>query len=153
MGEFVYLEVAGGIGTIRLNRPKVNALNDQVTRELAEAARGVATSEDVSAVIVYGGEKVFAGGADIAAMAEAGYAEMALRAARLQEAGHLLMGGAILDDAGRMIGSAAVAQFDTREELDEWLRTDPYVTGGVWRDIQVIPYRVAPHFLAATAES
>jgi uncharacterized protein len=70
-------------------------------------------------------------------------------AARLQEAGHLLMGGAILDDAGRMVGSAAVAQFATRAELDEWLRTDPYVTGGVWRDIQVIPYRVAPHFIAA----
>ena len=34
MGEFVYLEVADGIGTIRLNRPKVNALNDQVTAEL-----------------------------------------------------------------------------------------------------------------------
>ena len=86
MGEFVYLEVADGIGTIRLNRPKVNALNDQVTAELAEAARGAAASEDVRAVIVYGGVKVFAGGADIAVMAEAGYAEMALRSGRLQEA-------------------------------------------------------------------
>src|SRR6516165_9868166 len=86
MGEFVYLEVADGIGTIRLNRPKVNALNDQVTEELAGAARGVATSDDVRAVIVYGGEKVFAGGADINVMAEAGYAEMALRSGRLQEA-------------------------------------------------------------------
>src|SRR6516225_5383513 len=86
MGEFVYLEVADGIGTIRLNRPKVNALNDQVTAELAEAARGAAASEDVRAVIVYGGEKVFAGGADIEVMAETGYAEMALRSGRLQEA-------------------------------------------------------------------
>ena len=83
MGEFVYLEVADGIGTIRLNRPKVNALNDQVTAELAEAARGAAASADVRAVIVYGGEKVFAGGADIAVMAEAGYDEMALRSGRL----------------------------------------------------------------------
>src|SRR5579864_8069753 len=46
-------------------------------------------------------------------------------AARLQAAGHLLMGGAILDDSGRMIGSAAVAEFATRAGLDEWLRTDP----------------------------
>lgn len=74
-------------------------------------------------------------------------------AARLQAAGHLLMGGALLDDAGRMIGSAAVAQFSTREELDEWLRTDPYVTGGVWQDIQVMPYRVAPHFATSTPDS
>jgi len=67
-------------------------------------------------------------------------------AARLQARGHLLVGGALTDDAGNMIGSAAVAQFATRAELDAWLRTDPYVTGGVWRDIEVIPYRVAPHY-------
>lgn len=70
-------------------------------------------------------------------------------AARMQAAGRLIMGGAILDAAGGMIGSAAVAAFDTRAELDEWLRTDPYVTGGVWQKIDVIPYRVAPHFLPA----
>jgi enoyl-CoA hydratase/carnithine racemase len=86
MGEFVYLEVADGIGTIRLNRPKVNALNDQVTEELATTAREAAASDEVRAVIVYGGERVFAGGADIEVMAEAGYAEMVLRSGRLQEA-------------------------------------------------------------------
>jgi uncharacterized protein len=67
-------------------------------------------------------------------------------AARLQARGHLLLGGALVDDAGRMIGSACVAQFATRAELDDWLRTDPYVTGGVWQDIEVMPYRVAPHY-------
>jgi len=74
-------------------------------------------------------------------------------AARLQAAGHLLMGGALLDDAGGTVGSAAIAEFATRAELDEWLRTDPYVTGGVWREIQVMPYRVAPHFIARPAEA
>ena len=48
MGEFVNLETDDGIGTIRLNRPKVNALNDQVTAELAEAARGAAASAAVT---------------------------------------------------------------------------------------------------------
>lgn len=67
-------------------------------------------------------------------------------ASRLQAEGHLLIGGALLDDDGGMIGSAAVAEFDSRAELDEWLRTDPYVTGDVWRDIEVLPYRVAPHY-------
>ena len=86
MGEFVNLETADGIGTIRLNRPPVNALNDQVTAELAAAARAAAESDEVRAVIIYGGEKVFAGGADITVMAEAGYAEMAVRSTRLQEA-------------------------------------------------------------------
>ena len=86
MGEFVTLETDGGIGTIRLNRPKVNALNDQVTDELAAAARAATDSDDVRAVILYGGEKVFAGGADIKVMAEAGYAEMTARSGRLQAA-------------------------------------------------------------------
>ena len=74
-------------------------------------------------------------------------------AARLQAAGHLLIGGALLDEAGQMVGSAAVAQFDTRAELDTWLRTDPYVTGGVWQQIEVTPYRVAPHFLPPAPSS
>jgi uncharacterized protein YciI len=67
-------------------------------------------------------------------------------AARHQAQGHLLVGGALVDDAGRMIGSACVAQFATRAELDQWLRTDPYVIGGVWRDIEIMPYRLAPHY-------
>ncbi len=89
MAEFVTLETTDGIGTIRLNRPPVNALNDQVTEELADAARAAAADE-VRAVIIYGGEKVFAGGADITVMAEAGYAEMAARGARLQASVNLL---------------------------------------------------------------
>jgi enoyl-CoA hydratase/carnithine racemase len=89
MAEFVTLEITDGIGTIRLNRPPVNALNDQVTEELAEAARAAAADE-VRAVIIYGGEKVFAAGADITVMAEAGYAEMAARGVRLQGAVNLL---------------------------------------------------------------
>jgi enoyl-CoA hydratase/carnithine racemase len=84
MCEFVTLEIADGIGTIRLNRPPVNALNDQLTGELAEAASQAASSDEVRAVIIYGGEKCFAGGADISQMAEADYAAMALRAGRLQ---------------------------------------------------------------------
>jgi enoyl-CoA hydratase/carnithine racemase len=89
MGDFVNLEVADGIGTIRLNRPPVNALNDQVTAELTEAARAAAMDE-VRAVVIYGGEKVFAGGADITVMAEAGYAEMISRSGRLQGAMNLV---------------------------------------------------------------
>ena len=91
MAEFVTLETTDSIGTIRLNRPKVNALNDRVTEELAAAARAAAADE-VRAVVIYGGERVFAGGADIKDMAEAGYAEMTARAARLHEAMNLLAG-------------------------------------------------------------
>ena len=92
MGEFVRLEVADGIGTIRLDRPPVNALNDQLTGELADAARSAASSDAVRAVIIYGGEKVFAAGADIKDMAEASYAAMVTRAGGLQEAMGLVAG-------------------------------------------------------------
>ena len=84
--------VADGIGTIRLNRPPVNALNDQLTGELAEAARAAAGSDEVRAVIIYGGEKVFAAGADIKEMAEASYAAMASRPIGLLAATTLLAG-------------------------------------------------------------
>ena len=86
MGEFVRLEVADGIGTIRLDRPPVNALNDALTADLLAAARQAESDEQVRAVIIYGGEKVFAAGADIKQMTDAGYAEMSPRAAALQAA-------------------------------------------------------------------
>jgi enoyl-CoA hydratase/carnithine racemase len=80
VGEFVRLEVDGGIGTIRLDRPPMNALNKQVQEEIRAAAHEAGDREDVRAVIVYGGPKVFAAGADIKEMAEASYADMASRA-------------------------------------------------------------------------
>ncbi|WP_329050924.1 enoyl-CoA hydratase-related protein [Amycolatopsis sp. NBC_01488] len=77
MGEFVTLEVKDGVGTIRLDRPPVNALNAQVTAELAELAKEATERDDVRAVILYGGEKTFAGGADIKEMASRTYPEIA----------------------------------------------------------------------------
>jgi enoyl-CoA hydratase/carnithine racemase len=69
MGEFVNLEVGeNGVGTIRLDRPKVNALNEQVSREIGAAVDEARRDERVRAVVVWGGEKVFAAGADIKEM-------------------------------------------------------------------------------------
>jgi enoyl-CoA hydratase len=71
VGEFINLEVSGtGVGTIRLDRPKVNALNEQVVRELGEVVDGLRLDEKVRAVIVWGGERVFAAGADIKQMTD-----------------------------------------------------------------------------------
>ncbi|MEU6644262.1 enoyl-CoA hydratase-related protein [Saccharomonospora sp. NPDC046836] len=84
MGEFVRLEVEAGIGTIRLDRPPVNALNNQVQAELREAATEAADRADVRAVILYGGQKTFAGGADIKEMAAKSYVEMSSFGAALQ---------------------------------------------------------------------
>jgi enoyl-CoA hydratase/carnithine racemase len=84
VGEFVRVEVADQIATIRLDRPKMNALNAQVQDEIAEAAAQVSGDAGVAAVVLYGGERVFAAGADIKEMADMSYAQMASRSAALQ---------------------------------------------------------------------
>ncbi|MPZ96154.1 MAG: enoyl-CoA hydratase/isomerase family protein [Propionibacteriales bacterium] len=84
MGEFVRLEVEDGVGTIRLDRPKMNALNVQVQEEIRAAAQEAATRPDVRAVVLYGGERVFAAGADIKEMAEMSYTDMVDRGGPLQ---------------------------------------------------------------------
>ena len=86
MAEFVRLEVEDGVGTIRLDRPKMNALNVQVQEEIRAAAEEAAHRDDVHAVVVYGGEKVFAAGADIKEMADMSYADMVRRSGPLQSA-------------------------------------------------------------------
>src|SRR6516225_5559307 len=86
MGEFVRVEVTDGVATVRLDRPKMNALNAQVQDEIAIAAAEVTADAAIRAVILYGGERVFAAGADIKEMAEMDYARMADRSARLQAA-------------------------------------------------------------------
>ena len=86
MGEFVQVEIDAAVAVIRLSRPPMNALNAQVQTGIAEAAAQLATDRQVRAVILYGGEKVFAAGADIKEMADAGYAAMAVNTQRLQSA-------------------------------------------------------------------
>jgi enoyl-CoA hydratase/carnithine racemase len=88
MGEFVRLEVdeASRVGTIRLDRPPVNALNTQVQEELLEAAQAAGQDERVGAVLLWGGEKVFAAGADIKEMRGRGFGDMSTSAISLGDA-------------------------------------------------------------------
>ena len=86
MGEHVRFEVTDGIGTIRLDRPPMNALNTAIQEDIRAAADRAAADDAVRAVVVYGGEKVFAAGADIKEMAGMGYAAMAARGPGLSSA-------------------------------------------------------------------
>jgi enoyl-CoA hydratase/carnithine racemase len=83
MAEFATLQVDGAIATIRLDRPPMNALNRQVQEEIKAAAAEAAERTEINAVILYGGPKIFAAGADIKEMAEASYADMVERAVNL----------------------------------------------------------------------
>jgi enoyl-CoA hydratase/carnithine racemase len=86
MGEHVRLEVADGVGTIRLDRPKMNAISIAVQEELREAAAEATERDDVKAVVVYGGERVFAAGNDVKEMADMSHIDMVKRSGPLQSA-------------------------------------------------------------------
>lgn len=67
MGELVWLEdaTAPGVATIRLENGKMNPISNQVTAELAAVVTELHGREDIGAVVVWGGPKIFAAGADI----------------------------------------------------------------------------------------
>jgi cyclohexa-1,5-dienecarbonyl-CoA hydratase len=85
VGELVRLEVEDGVGTIRLDRPPMNAINEDLTRDLLDAAQEATRRNDVGAVVLYGGERVFAAGADVKMMADMGPAEVRPMIMSLQE--------------------------------------------------------------------
>ncbi len=82
--EHVLLTVADGVATITVDRPKVNALNAEIQDELRRLAGLIADDPDVAAVVLSGGEQVFAAGADILEMEQLSHADMVRRSVRLQ---------------------------------------------------------------------
>ncbi|MBA3720550.1 MAG: enoyl-CoA hydratase/isomerase family protein, partial [Nocardioidaceae bacterium] len=82
----VRLEVDDAVATIRLDRPKMNALDAAMQEEIRAAATEAADRADVRAVVLYGGEKVFAAGADVKEMSTLSYTDMVDHSGRLQSA-------------------------------------------------------------------
>ncbi|MGZ3764315.1 MAG: YciI family protein [Mucilaginibacter sp.] len=64
-------------------------------------------------------------------------------AKELKENGNYVLGGAILNDEGKMIGSVMVLQFETEDELLVWQQREPYITQKIWETFDVKPFRVA----------
>ncbi len=86
MGEFVTVTTDDeGVATLRLERPPVNALNSQIWGELGDAARELTDDDNVGAVVIWGGPKVFAAGADIKQMQGMDFQEFFARAGALQQ--------------------------------------------------------------------
>lgn len=92
MSEIVRLEVADGIGTIILDRPKMNALDADMQRRLVAAAEEATERDDVKAVILWGGERVFAAGADVKEMADMTFEVMDQHSHLLQDFAKALAG-------------------------------------------------------------
>lgn len=62
---------------------------------------------------------------------------------RLKQLGNHILGGAILDEKGMMIGSTMVLQFETEEAFNSWLESEIYIRAKVWEQVDVKPFRVA----------
>jgi len=86
MNELVRFEVDNNVGTIRLDRPPMNALSSEVQEGIRAAAVEAGARADVRAVVVYGGPKIFAAGADVKEMAQWSYQQMVDRSVALQSA-------------------------------------------------------------------
>ncbi|MDN3547108.1 YciI family protein [Mucilaginibacter aquaedulcis] len=61
----------------------------------------------------------------------------------MKENGNFIIGGAMLSDEGKMIGSTMILQFETEEELEAWKQNEPYITQKVWESVDVKSFKVA----------
>jgi enoyl-CoA hydratase/carnithine racemase len=83
MYELISVDVDAAVATIRLNRPPMNVLNTAMQEEIRAAAIELSARDDVRAVVLWGGEKAFAAGADVKEFAAMSHADMVNQAARL----------------------------------------------------------------------
>ena len=75
--ENIVTERRGRVGLVTLNRPKqLNALNDALMNELGAALREFDDDAAIGAIVIAGGEKAFAAGADVAAMKDWSYMDV-----------------------------------------------------------------------------
>ena len=62
------------------------------------------------------------------------------------QSGEQIVAAALLDKDENMRGSAMIVEFEDVEKLQEWLKHEPYMTGNVWKDIDIIPCKIGPSF-------
>jgi uncharacterized protein YciI len=62
---------------------------------------------------------------------------------KLKAAGNYVIGGAMLSEDGRIIGSTMIVQFESLAELNAWRESEVYMTGKVWEKVDVQPFKVA----------
>ena len=65
---------------------------------------------------------------------------------KLKEAGKIVVAAGLLDDEKMLNGSATLFTVATQAEVEELLKTEPYILGNVWESIEIIPCLI-PDFL------
>ena len=63
------------------------------------------------------------------------------------EQGHVVLGAGILDDENAARGSLVVVDYPTREDVDAYLASEPFVTHGVWARVEVHPLFLPDFYL------
>ena len=66
---------------------------------------------------------------------------------RLRDSGKALFGGPLIDESGKMIGSTILFAM-SKDELEEYLKIEPYVTEKVWDRIETKACKIGPSFLS-----
>jgi uncharacterized protein YciI len=61
----------------------------------------------------------------------------------LKESGNYVLGGAMLNDEGKMVGSTMILQFESEEGLEAWKQSEIYITQKIWETVDVKPFKVA----------
>jgi enoyl-CoA hydratase/carnithine racemase len=90
MPEFVRLDVDDGVGIVRLDRPPANAISLELSIQLVDVLHDAEAREDVGALVLWGGPKLLAAGADIKEMVDHGQEEIRVQVSKLGEACDLL---------------------------------------------------------------
>ena len=63
--------------------------------------------------------------------------------AALKANGQFIIGGAKLNEEGKMIGSTMILQLLSEADFQAYYAQEPYITGKVWNEIKVYKFRVA----------
>jgi uncharacterized protein len=66
---------------------------------------------------------------------------------KMMSEGRHLYAAAIMSEDEKMIGSVLIVDFPSKEDVHNWLKVEPYVTGQVWEKIDVQTCKVGPMFL------
>ena len=61
----------------------------------------------------------------------------------LKAKGNYILGGAMLNDEGKMIGSTMILQFENEEQLEAWKQGEPYITQKIWESVDIKSFKVA----------
>ena len=69
------------------------------------------------------------------------------RLQKMVESGETIFATAMLDEEDNMVGSVMILNYQSREQVDNYLRNEPYIIKNVWQDLEIRKCAVPPLFM------